>query len=368
MNSNDLFISYGNDPKTMVMELMDRSKVLAEIGRNASVGIKPNLVLDRTASSGATTTPAIVEGIIAFLLDGGIRDISIMESSWVGCDTKDAIIACGYDRLSREYGIPIIDLKEDATEKHSVEDLAMSICRRPLQTDFLINVPVLKGHCQTQMTCALKNLKGCIPDREKRRFHRLGLHAPIACLNKILKQHLIVVDGLMGDLSFEEGGTPVPMDRIIIGRDPVLVDSYAADLIGFNPESIEYITRSAAMGVGYMRDENTAVTEFGEKPIRSKPFAADMKLTDLRTHIKERDACSACYGTLLHALYRLKGNGILKDMKDLLYVGQGWVKRRETGIGIGDCTRKFKNNIPGCPPKARDIILKLLEKMRATSR
>ena len=32
------------------------------------------------------------------------------------------------------------------------------------------------------MTCALKNLKGCLPDREKRRFHALGLTKPIAAL------------------------------------------------------------------------------------------------------------------------------------------------------------------------------------------
>ena len=32
--------------------------------------------------------------------------------------------------------------------------------------DFLINVPVMKGHCQTKITCALKNMKGLIPNSE----------------------------------------------------------------------------------------------------------------------------------------------------------------------------------------------------------
>ncbi len=36
----------------------------------------------------------------------------------------------------------------------------------------------------------------------------MGLHKPIAYLNKILKQDLIVVDGIIGDLNFEEGGKP----------------------------------------------------------------------------------------------------------------------------------------------------------------
>ena len=52
------------------------------------------------------------------------------------------------------------------------------------------------------MTCALKNLKGCLPDREKRRFHALGLQKPIAALGAALKPRLIVVDSICGDLDF----------------------------------------------------------------------------------------------------------------------------------------------------------------------
>ena len=37
------------------------------------------------------------------------------------------------------------------------------ICDSALALDFLINDPVLKGHCQTKITCALKNMKGLIP-------------------------------------------------------------------------------------------------------------------------------------------------------------------------------------------------------------
>jgi hypothetical protein len=37
----------------------------------------------------------------------------------------------------------------------------------------------------------------------------MGLHKPIAYLNKLVKQNLIIVDGLNGDLNFEEGGNPI---------------------------------------------------------------------------------------------------------------------------------------------------------------
>ena len=104
--------------------------------------------------------------------------------------------------------------------------MAISVCKEVTKLDYLINMPVLKGHCQTSITCALKNLKGCIPNKEKRRFHTMGLHKPIGYLNAIIKQNLIIVDGIIGDLNFEEGGNPVQMNRIIVGKDPVKVDSY----------------------------------------------------------------------------------------------------------------------------------------------
>jgi len=65
----------------------------------------------------------------------------------------------------------------------------------------MINISVLKGHCQTYITCALKNIKGCITDKENRKFHTMGLHTPIAYLNKVLQQDLVIVDRFMGDIS-----------------------------------------------------------------------------------------------------------------------------------------------------------------------
>ena len=48
--------------------------------------------------------------------------------------------------------------------------MELSVCRCVQDFDYLINVPVLKGHCQTRVTCALKNMKGLIPNKEKRRL------------------------------------------------------------------------------------------------------------------------------------------------------------------------------------------------------
>ena len=173
-----------------------------------------------------------------------------MEGSWVGDRTSAAFKVCGYEELSKKYNVPLIDLQKDSYKSYEINGLSLNICDYVTKVDYLINMPVLKGHCQTNITCALKNMKGCIPNSEKRRFHSMGLHKPIAYLNKLIRQNLIIVDGMNGDLNFEEGGNPVQMNTIIAGKDPVLVDSYAAHLMGFSIKGIPYISIAASIGAG----------------------------------------------------------------------------------------------------------------------
>ena len=62
----------------------------------------------------------------------------MLEGSWVGDKTREAF----YLRLD----ISICG--------------GMELNVKRVKEYFLINVPVLKGHCQTKITCALKNMKG----------------------------------------------------------------------------------------------------------------------------------------------------------------------------------------------------------------
>lgn len=342
-------VMYGNKGKEMVQAILAHRQWDKHLDPALHYGIKPNLVLAKPSQSGATTDPAIVEGIITFLKDHGCHKITIMEGSWVGDSTPRAFAVCGYTELAQRYDVELIDLKRDSTVKISQGNFELEICARPLQVDCLINVPVLKAHCQTRLTCALKNLKGCIPDREKRRYHTLGLHKPIACLNKALPQHLIVVDGIIGDLTFEEGGTPVNMHRVIVGEDPVAVDSYCAGLLGLEPSDVPYITYAAKFGVGSLSSE---VEELNQGIASS--FTPSTTAEEMRLHFNEREACSACVGSLMHALYQMSQDGERTTLP--LFIGQGYKNRIENGIGIGSCTRSFRHHVPGCPPSAKDII------------
>jgi uncharacterized protein (DUF362 family) len=355
MNQNDLYVIYGNTPKQMAKEILSTLKIEDTICKDALIGIKPNLVVAKPSTSGATTSPELVAGVIEYLQSKGYRNIAILEGSWVGDRTSIAFKVCGFEKLSETYNVPLIDLQKDKYQTYEASGMKINVCNEIMKLDYLINMPVLKGHCQTRMTCALKNMKGCIPDSEKRKFHTLGLHKPIAHLNKVVKSNLIIVDGLMGDLNFEEGGNPVQMNRVIAGVDPVLIDSYVAELMGFDLNEVPYIHMAEQIGVGSSSVEKAKVHELNKDSLGAK-IQSSRRVEKLSKYIEEKDACSACYGSLMHALERLDENGMLRQLNKKIFIGQGFKGKELIGIGVGICTIGCETNIAGCPPKAKEIL------------
>ena len=348
-----IVVIYGSEIAKNTYDVLAASDISAYLNADMAVSIKPNLVVPCPASDGATTHPEVVEGIIHFLSDYGVKRIKIIESSWVGDSTKRAFKYCGYEELSRKYNVPLIDLKSDSHAVYRFGEYSIAINDEAMNTDFLVNVPVLKAHCQALMTCCMKNLKGCIPDAEKRRFHSLGIHKPVAALNMLIKTGYCVIDGICGDLSFEEGGAPVTANRIIAGRDPLLLDSYCAQLIGYRPDEIAYISYGKKIGVGELFSRETILVELNAQ---AKP-AVDAKRNRVAQKyqrlIDEDAACSACYSSLVYALHRLGGN---PRVNGKISIGQGFTGKSGAGTGVGNCTRGFDKYVRGCPPKATDII------------
>ncbi len=364
MSQQDIHVIYGTDYARMTLEIMERTQVAKRLNPAMKIGIKPNLVVAKPASSGATTSPVVVEAVIRYLQQHGCNNIAIMEGSWVGDDTKTAFQVCGYQALAEQYHVSLYDLKTDAFIMKSVGNLQLKVCKKPLEVDFLINIPVLKAHCQTLLTCALKNMKGCIPDSEKRRFHQLGLHQPIGYLGSLLKPDLIIIDAIAGDLTFEEGGNPVQMDRIIAGTDPVLLDSYAASLLGYRPEEIEYIQIAEQMGAGTSRLEQATIYEYDSGQKNTSQFKPSDKARRLAKHIIAKEACSACYGSLIHGLQRCLERGLLNQLTSPVHIGQGFRGKDFSGLGVGHCCRGGSSSVPGCPPTAKDIVHFLESQLR----
>ncbi len=349
MNRN-IWQVYGTDAHQMTMKLLEESHAIDLVPQGGTVALKPNFVVSDVPENGAVTHPGVVSACIEYFQTHGITDISVIESCWVGDETMRAMRKNGCDKVLKKYNIPFYDLKKDTYRRVSSPIGHIEVCERALNATLLVDLPVLKGHCQTRMTCALKNLKGCIPDREKRRFHSLGLMEPIAALGSILKPGLIIVDSICGDLNFEEGGTPVHTNRMYLGTDAVQVDAYGCSLMGLDVEDVPYIHLAEEYGAGdssWSHDDLVMLNEPTDAMEYPKPSGTVARLTK---HVHQDKACSACFASLVRALYT--NSGSTKE----IYIGQGWQGKAMTGLGIGRCAKGATECVMGCPPTPEAIL------------
>jgi uncharacterized protein (DUF362 family) len=359
MNTDKIYVINADNPVENTQKLLEYLNPIKNLNVDSVIGIKPNLVCARPASDGATTHPEIVEGIILYLINKGFNNIKIIEGSWVGDSTKNAFKACGYIDLSIKYHIPLIDTKDDEFTCFSYKGMDFNICKSVQGIDYLINVPLIKGHCQTKITCSLKNMKGLIPDFEKRRYHTLGLHKPIAFVNKLIIQNLIIADAICPDPYFEEGGSPHPFNKIFAAFDPVLIDSYAARMLGYKAEEIEYINIAEEEGIGSKYSKDNQVVDLSHDKInltsglKEEPIV--IKQDKYLNLIDNAEACSACYSNLVSALKTLSEMGLTEKFSDQISIGQLY-KGYKGKLGIGDCTCDFCVFLKGCPPKVEEIV------------
>ena len=357
---NQIWKLYGTKYLEMTKRLLEETDLASLIGdRKKRIGIKPNLVVPSPAEFGGTTHPEVVAGIVEYLQENRFQNIIIVEGSWVGDRTADAYRYCGYKELCEQYNVPFVDGQKQKWHAVDCAGMKLNIIVTVDEIDFLIYVPVIKGHCQTKMTCALKNLKGLLPNSEKSRFHRMGLHKPIAHLQKGIRQDFIVVDHICGDLAFEEGGNPVVRNCVMAALDPVLVDSYVCSLLHYTPDDVPYVRMAEKLGVGSADLEKAEIVNLGghdgyagKEMLQDLP--RDRKLLEVSYAVNEVDSCSACYGNLIGALVRLEEEGLLKKLDTQIGIGQGF--RGKGGVfGIGECTSHFTHCIRGCPPDEDSI-------------
>ena len=351
---NEILVIYGEEYEKMTYRLLEEADLAARIGdRKKRIGIKPNLVSPVLPSEGATTHPEVVEGLIRYLQEHGFRNLAVMEGSWVGARTEEAFSVCGYRELAERYGVELIDAQKERPVTVDCAGMKLHICACALDVDYMINVPVMKGHCQTHITCALKNMKGLLPNSEKRRFHSMGLHKPIGHLAAGIRQDFILVDSICGDLSFEDGGNPTVMNRIFAAADPVLCDAWVCRLLQYDTEEVPYIGIAESLGAG-SADLDRAVIRELNRPGGQAELPDRNKVMKLAEAVEEVDSCSACYGYLIPALDRLDQEGLLQDFPEKICIGQGY--RGKTGkLGIGNCTKEFACSLKGCPPTETEI-------------
>ncbi len=339
-----------------------------------TVIIKPNIVSPNPPESAVNTDPIVCKVIANMVREKGAKPI-IAESSGVGISTEESMQAAGYGRL-REQGYQVIDLKKEGTETVKVpvpkgkKLKEVSLPKVVVEAKAIIDVPKMKTHDQTQVTLALKNMKGILPDTFKRKLHTtFGIFQGVADLMTVAKPDLSVVDGIIA----MEGlgpvfGDPVEMGLIIAGKDPVAVDAVTSEIMGFEPMDYGCVYSAAQSGIGI---DDLSKIEIAGEPIanvkrrfKNSVEAINEKIPfpeGFQVIIDER-ACTGCRNQVLSSLVDLKNIGLLAQAAGWCVIS-GKIDKvpdvsRERLLLVGACTARFRKEgtfVEGCPPNSTDV-------------
>jgi uncharacterized protein (DUF362 family)/NAD-dependent dihydropyrimidine dehydrogenase PreA subunit len=241
---------------------LDGYKEILPVSKKVSVLIKPNLNSNMNALTGNTTDLRVLAVVIEYLKENGYRDITIGEGTNSGYYRNEisVISRLAVDKLAEYYEVKVVDLNYSEKVEIGFQDGVMAgIAKECLDADFFINMPKLKTHFEVGMSVCLKNLMGCLVGQENKKKTHKNLARNILNINKHVKPHLHIVDGIIA----MEGlgptrGTPVNTGLIIIGTDPYLIDLVCSRVAGFDYRKTRTLKLAADEGI-VTRDHHRSV-------------------------------------------------------------------------------------------------------------
>ncbi len=387
-------------PGESVRRAVDLAGGLPALKPGARVFIKPNIVFWTRAVAfpkwGVITTSRVVEDMVVLLKECGIDDITIGEGI-ITSDPKDretpahAFASLGYDTLGKRYGVKTMDVMASPFAPVDIgDDVTLKFCARALESDLIVDLPVLKTHNQAVVSLGTKNLKGLIDIPSRKKCHRMDatadLHSMVARLADRLPPVFTVIDGIYTN---ERGpgfdGKMHRSDLIIASADLLAADLVGARVLGHDPanvphlahaarnhgrpvdlsdievtgETIEAVARFHAFDFDYARDPdgNWLPVPLLKQGIRGLSYPKyDLTMCTY---------CSGINGVVLSAIrYAWKGEPF-DDVEVLTGKVMQPMPGKKKTILLGKCMyQAHKDNpdikeiiaVKGCPPKPDDIL------------
>lgn len=234
-------------------------ELLGGMGRFVAPGekviVKPNICAAKDSASGTVTDPEVTAAVCRLAAEAG-GEVIVAESPIYPFKSARVFPKAGYGDFEGRYGFPLVDIDSDECVEIRVPGgVAVQrevVARRVLEADRVVNVPVLKTHLQTVITCALKNMKGVVPAREKHIIHLAGLDSGIVDINTVVRTDLVVVDAIdcMEGTGGPTNGRPIRVGLVIAGDNPVEVDAVCLRIMGVDPRRVAHVREAAERRLG----------------------------------------------------------------------------------------------------------------------
>jgi uncharacterized protein (DUF362 family) len=385
-------------PYESLKRAIDLAGGIKGISENSKVFIKPNFVVwfDGVPfpKYGVLTTARIIEDLVILLNEHGITNLTLIEGIAKTDENSKSLLnlatkAMGLDGLSKKYGLKIIDVHDSDFTDIEVDDITLSVNSDILEADHIINMAVLKTHIQCKVSLGIKNLKGLINIKSRKKCHspdqEMNLDYHVSKFAKMLSPSLNIIDGIY---SLEYGptiyGRACRSNLIIASNDLISSDKVGATLLGYPPEKVPHISlaMSSQKRVADLTDLNILGDVAVDEAIKPLKYIQEHRETEdmpqlfevfgvkgIRLPEVDSTLCTYCVPFFAFATVGIvMSQGESKVFDDIeilsgiklklsgkhkhtLLLGQCQVKLNKKSPKIKDCVM-----VKGCPPRKDEFI------------
>ena len=218
--------------------------------------LKPNMLSAKDPARAITTHPILVEatarevrrcGGIPYIGDSPGGAIRGVRRVWANT---------GMEEMAERAGIELVNFEASGSKGIEFGRYKFFVSKPVLEADVIINLPKLKTHSLTLLTCAVKNMFGVIPGFRKGELHKLfpkpvEFAEMLVHLYKLVTPSLNIVDAVVAmEGNGPSSGSPFELGVMLAGEDGVAVDAVASRMIGFPDGFIDTTRLAAAMELG----------------------------------------------------------------------------------------------------------------------
>jgi uncharacterized protein (DUF362 family) len=396
MKKNLVSIVKYEKPLDSVRKAAELSHGLDHLPSQAKVFIKPNIVFWTKATNfpkyGVVTTSRIVEDMVVLLKERGIDDITIGEGT-VLKDPKDmetqlhAYESLGYGKLKIRYGVNPINIWQRPFEKVDLGDgVEVKFNTDILNSDFVVDLPVMKTHSMTRVSLGIKNLKGMIDIPSRKKCHNThpvkNLHFWVSRLADKMPPMFALIDGIYtAELGPNIDGRMHRSNLLVASADVLSADMVGAKVLGYEPDSVPHLVHAARhrqrpLDLSDIRIVGESIEtvakphkydfEYNEDQTLPLPMA-NMGIQGLSYYKYDLSLCTYCSGitsTILAAIAKAWKGKPWNDVEILSGKVMTPARGKKKTILFGKCMyQAHKDNpdiqemipIKGCPPKPENV-------------
>jgi len=217
------------------------------------VTIKPNVGWDRTPEQAANTNPILVGEMVRLCYQTGASEVIVSD---ISCNLPArCFLRSGIKEAAERAGAKVLLPRDEDYVKVDLKGEMLAVwpvLRHFIETDRLINMPIIKNHSLSRCTIGMKNFYGILGGRRNQLHQQID--QSIVDLASFCRPTLVVVDATR--VLFRGGPTGGSLDdvkienTVICATDQVAADARAVEFLDMQPDRVGHIALAHRSGLG----------------------------------------------------------------------------------------------------------------------